>query len=249
MDFKTFLNESKSDGKYKTKISLSDAVEIFKKNCRDMDIDSPFWRGMRSTTKALTLEGQRSNRDSISSIKFHNIFIDELIKESGKNYPLRSASIIAIGNDGESDARGFGDQVYAIYPFDGVIIGKCNDADILRQKLNHDHGDSYIISDLNYELSQMGNVGRRTSPNMETVAESIYKRLQKGVIDDEFKKVFGTLDLDVKGIIAELKKYYSLDNFDFVTSKKTSDHGDEIWVGGECLAIHIDHLDEFKEMF
>lgn len=249
MDFNTFLNESNSDGKYKTKISLSDAVEIFKKNCRDMDIDSPFWRGMRSTTKALILEGQRSNRDSISSIKFHNIFIDELIEESGKNYPLRSASIIAIGNDGESDARGFGDEIYAIYPFDGVVIGKCDNSDILIQRLKYNHGDSYIISDLNYELSQMGNVGRHTTPNMETVANAIYKRLKKGAIYEEFEKVFGNLDLDADGIIAELKKYYSLENFDFITSKKSNDHGDEIWIGGKCLAIHVDHLDEFKEMF
>jgi len=249
MNFKQFLNEAKSDGKYKTNISLIDAVEIFKSNCRDMDIDSPFWRGMRSTNKALTLEGQRSTRDSISSIKFHNIFIDELIEESGKHYPLRSASIIAIGNEGKSDASGFGDEVYAIYPFDGVVIGKCDDSDILRQRLKYNHGDSYIISDLNYELSQMGNVGRRTTPDMETVADAIYKRLKKGVIDDEFEKVFGKLDLDVDGIIAELKKYYSLDNFDFITSKKSNDHGDEIWIGGQCLAIHDDQLDEFKEMF
>lgn len=49
MNFKDFLimEVNISDGNYKDKIELDDAVDIFRKHCKDYDIDKPLWRGMR----------------------------------------------------------------------------------------------------------------------------------------------------------------------------------------------------------
>ena len=92
MKFIDFLLESSSsDGNYKTQIDLEKAAQIFKDKCKNMDIDEPFWRGMRAKDTYI-LEGQKSKRESISETNFHNIVIDDNVADHGKKYPFRQKS-------------------------------------------------------------------------------------------------------------------------------------------------------------
>lgn len=248
MKFIDFLLESSSsDGNYKTQIDLEKAAQIFKDKCKNMDIDEPFWRGMRAK-ESYILEGQKSKRESISDANFHNIVIDDNIVTSGKNYPYRQKSIICVTNKGYKYAKVFGPEVYAIYPYDDVIIGYCDSEDILNTKLNNKIlNNSTSLSGLNFNLNRLNGFNNKTN-SVKSLIDSIYER--KDSNKSLFTRIFGDFDIDKQEATKIIKEYYSLNNFIFDTSKANFNEKNigEIWIGGKCLAINISKLDKFKEL-
>ena len=248
MKFIDFLLESSGgDGNYKTEINLEKAAQIFKNKCKNMNIDEPFWRGMRSK-ETYILEGQSSKRESISETNFHNIVIDDNVAYHAEKYPFRQKSIIGITNKGNKYAKVFGPELYAIYPYDEVIIGYCNRPDILYINLhNKILNKSIALSALNLNLYRLSGFNKETK-SVKNLIDSIYEH--KDSNKSLFTRIFGDFDIDKQEATKIIKEYYSLDNFIFDTSKANFNEKDigEIWIGGKCLAIHVDKLEEFKEL-
>lgn len=245
MNFKQFLNESVSDGNYKTKIDLEEAAKTFIKECDNIDINKPLWRGMRGSEPSFILKGNASRRGSISNLSAHNRILDELIEDTyGRKYPLRSASIVGITNGGKGYTTHFGSDRYAIYPFNNTIIGVCKHKDILETEYKG-FTISYI-NELIYEIT-----GINDPDSISELIQSIYKAVEYGETDcddEEYLEHFGKLfeGHDREGISQILDDIYGLDNYEFVKNNSNELSGSkEVWIGDKCIAIHEKHLNEF----
>src|SRR5574344_2183201 len=129
MKFIDFLHENTNS--YKTKISIDKAKQLIKDHCKNIDLKRPLWRGMRDTDNSFILHGEKGNRVSITDGNYHTVIIDHNISKNKLNYPLRSKSIICITDKGKSNTEIFGDERYAILPFDNTVIGVVPESDIL----------------------------------------------------------------------------------------------------------------------
>lgn len=118
MKFLEYLNES-----YKKDISLEDAAEKFITNCKAIDIDKPYWRGMRDSKDSLLLDGTLGKRSSRDTGNYYNILIDEF---SDSSYPKRLSSIICTNYNGKSYAERWSHfhtgELYAVFPYDNSKI-------------------------------------------------------------------------------------------------------------------------------
>jgi hypothetical protein len=67
-------------------------------------------------------------RRAENTADFYRMLLDHDISQKGKNYPLRSASMVCSTN--YDYAAGYGNTVFNVFPFDDAIIGVVPDHDI-----------------------------------------------------------------------------------------------------------------------
>jgi len=239
MKYQDFLIlENTEESSYRTSISYDDAVDIFIKNCKDMDVNNHYCRAARAKFDASILEGQKGNRKSISNYNYHNIVIDHQITTQKLNYPLRSKSIIAIGSKGTDIMKKYGPNHYAIFPFDGVTIMRCDDEDILEMNSYKKYSVDIVSTILNMYID-VDHVD-----SFEELVDLLYKHnYQK---DDHFYNELN--DKSKEEIGKFLEGVFTLKKFDVVTTKTDdTNHTNEVWIGGKCLVINFKLLDQFRK--
>ena len=247
MKFINFLNESLSNGEYKTKIDLEKASQLFLKECSRIDINKPLWRGMRGKDPSFILQGNAGKRQSISNATTHNIVLDDDISDHNSKYPLRSSSIIAITNGGKGYTDHFGSDRYAIYPYDKTVIGVCSHKDILEREYK-----GLRITDINELILDV--TGLRGQYDLKELIDKIYKVVHEGDTDsddDSYLEWFGKFfdDKSHGEIHDTLLDIYGIDNYDFVKNDSPKLSGSkEVWIGDKCIAVHEKYLDEFKKL-
>lgn len=237
MKFKDFyiLNESG----HRDELSLEDCVELYHKHCKG--VERSIYRGVKGDYGDYSIvEGQNGKRKSVDTSNHYTVILDELIAEKNKDYPLRSGSIIC--STSAEYAKRFG-TVYAVIPYAENLVGVVGKEDIWDINLIRDvsmkiFNDNYVRADIDAE-------------NIKQIADDI-----DDLPDDEFKKYFGDIigrDVD-ESTEEQLRKYYSLENLGLKFAKaselddKSKYKNGEMWIGGKCIMIRADLLDNFYEV-
>lgn len=233
MKFIEFLTE-KTESPYKTKqLSDEEILEVFKKNCSNMKFDRPLWRGMRGDSDGYILQGEKGERKSINTSNHYTVAIDHFIKEYGKpDWPLRSKSVICASYKNQDHAQSFGNDLYAIFPFDDVNCGVTPEDDIWAVKFRY--SERYSMTTLNDDYREHG------------IKSDSYPELVKGLnnfLKDESnskEKLYSFFKEHEDKLEDFLKEIY-FDNigFEYMNSlglNKLSDKR-EVWLSGQCLAV------------
>lgn len=235
MRFKDFLLEAK----HRKDISIEKALELIKSECKDMDLKFPLWRGTKkSTEKAYLIQGELGGRSSANTSNHYTVIMDHFLVPKG--FPARAKSIILASNDNYSYARGFG-RLYAIFPFDGVPIGVCEDEDIWDSKIQIGDSRPQKIDYWNDFFDDAG------------IPDYSYEDLVQGIKDaladeeDEhhnlIKNRFGN-EKRVEKLLEEAYTPPSL-NVKVMTSKQVKNlDKKELWISGKCVAIRYDVWDK-----
>lgn len=246
MKFSEFLSEAISDGNYKKEITIEEAKKLLKLHCKDMDFDEPLWRGMRGKTPAYILEGQQSERKSIDQSNHYTVLIDYSIKQNHSSYPLRSKSVIAANDLLLAD--GYGNNVYAIFPYDKINIGVI-DGDIW--------GTSITINDTRKgitswnELFQEANIKAWSRPDSAKLIieqiKSLFKTDKEKLnhAQEKLIEVFETPD-NVEDFLIDAYNpdlYFGLVD----TSEIGFDNPSEVWFSDKCIAISKHIWEELKD--
>lgn len=225
-EYKAFIiesNDESNQASYRKNISVDEAINILMTKC-SKSRKSKIYRGVSSSGYTLcnVIEGQKGGRQSRHTTNYYTVILDELLKEKGSQYPLRSKSIIATSWD--AYARDYGD-LYCIIPYDDVIIGTLPVKDIWNTELV----DGRSITQINDRFEELG----IKADSIKGIAKQI-----ESLDDDKFK----IIDWLFKGrddIEGQIRKIYSLDNFgiEFVSASDYETSNGEVWIGGACLMI------------
>lgn len=245
MNFKTYLLESVSDGKYKTIIDESTAIDLLNKHCKNMDFNKPYWRGMSNDNKYYILEGALGERKSVGSSNHYTVLIDDLLKKEDKNFPLRAKSIICANNYNLNTAIQYGAKVYAIFPYDDAIIGMTEKEDIWFTYVKLGKFNT-TINDINDMLQHAGIKATNLNDIVNQV-ESLFDEKPRS-LDYIQKKLIKRFD-SKEAVRESFETAYNYKNLGITFGKTTvineihSAH--EIWFSGKCIAIDY-HI--FKEL-
>lgn len=237
MRFKDYLREAK----HRSDVTLEQAMILFQKYCTHMDFEKPCWRGSRKATgEAFVVQGDMGGRSSANSDSNHyTICMDEFLPKLG--YPKRSASIILANYNAIVKAESYsknGAGLYAIFPYDGVPIGVCEEEDIWDLKIkvglarrfrdledwNRFFADAGIPD---YSYEDMINGIKETLDDPEDESYNMVRDIfgNSDDVEDYLKDAYGNpSELGVKLITSE-----DLDTL-------SGNH--ELWIGGRCVAIH-----------
>lgn len=227
------LNEAAdNDAAYYEDITFAKMVEIYKKHCMANKAD--IYRGTKSKHRTYNIiEGQKGKRKSQNTSNHYTLIFDELIAEKNKDYPLRSASIIA--STDRNYAKKYG-TVYNVIPYDDTWIGVVPSEDIwdLRVKLAL---GSKSLSSMNDNFSKAG----IPSGSIGDIAEEI-----ESMSEDEFKDHFGGNLKSQENVEQQIREMYDLDKlgFKFIQSKDYKGSEGEVWIGGKCLLIESEQYEK-----
>ena len=240
MKLKELLSED-----YKTRIDDMDtAIEYIKKHCSDAlaFIDTPIVRGMTFSGRYFSLQGDEGGRESANTSNHYTAILDTVLGDLG--YPLRSKSIICANWAGKHHAAGYGDELYAILPYNGVKIGVCPGEDMWDTKVKL--GFSRDIEDINRDLRRLGVAGTWSFAAMVKFLEVSLKDLEDKKDIDELS-LFG--DLQVGKIEQQFREAYAKP-FKLATTADAGVINDgrehELWIGGKCIAIQLKQYDVLK---
>lgn len=259
MNFEEFLL-IESESNYKTEINdIEQLKELLNTHCKNADFKYPIIRGMRGKATGYIFEGKNSKRTSISPGSFHNLFVDENIKKKGPEYPLRGACIIGLSDTGKKSTdytEVFGKDKYVIFPYDDVIIGVCDDYDILKTIfVDKIFPDLPILNDLRrgwlnvkYGYGESDNLATYTS--IAQPVNDIYEMISKEKHNDDF--YFKMFNKVLKNMTkAEMKKtflkLFSIENmrFKFIKNADIKQYKTkEVWVSGKCVGIKLEVYEE-----
>jgi hypothetical protein len=234
MRFKDYLREAK----HRQDISIEQAQELLQAHCSDAlkHLDKPLWRGFSGKEDAYLVQGELGGRGSANTTNHYTVLMDHFLTPLG--YPKRSASIIMANNENLRAASSYG-EIYAVFPYDGVKIGVCEDEDIWftkftigaathAQKIDawNDFFDDAGIPDHSYQDLVQG-----IKETIENKEDEYYSLM---------RNVFG---FDPAKIEEILKEAYSPKNLGLhlATSadiQKYEDRDRELWIGGKCIALH-----------
>lgn len=274
MKYKMFLMETEKhtldEPSYKKVITEDEAIKLIKSHCKNVDFKKPLYRGMKAYGRSqefLSMEGQKGSRKSSETSNHYTLIIDHLLKQNYRSAPLRGASLICT-ND-KSYAGNYGKE-YALFPYDDVEIGKCDEEDIWGYRVSIGDGSvSDKIADVNDYFSEVVD-------NPKSY-EDIVNQLAKFLDDEENEKSKGSMirnlyvafksdwedrgmdedgewsEADKKDVVeGALEGAYSPDsnfNMEFGTYKELEidelDTHHEFWFGGKCVAIEYN---TYKQM-
>lgn len=244
MKFQQFLIEGTSDGKYKTPITEDEAIELIKTKCTKVNVLEPFWRGMRKQTGSyFKFQGDSGNRLSATlkeSGNYYNTILDHYIQDENKNYPLRSKSIICANNANFNHTEHFGNQKFAIFPYDTTIIGYLPKFDIWLCKLQFGNKTIEFL-DFNELLSNAGNIN---SLDYNELINGIKKVISKTFIPSNglANKATATLRSYFENedqVESILKKAFNDIDYFFGDASKDDHTEREVWIGGPCIGIEF----------
>ena len=259
MNFEEFLL-IESESNYKVEINdIEQIKELLNTHCKNADFECPIIRGMRGKATGYIFEGKNSKRTSISQGSFHNLFVDENIKKKGTEYPLRGSCIVGLTDTSKKSINytdTFGEDKYVIFPYDDVIIGVCDEYDILKTIfVDKIFPDLPILNDLRrgwlnakYGYDESDNLATYTS--IAQPVNDIYEMISKEKHNDDF--YFGMFNKVLKGMTkAEMKKtflkLFSIENmrFKFIKNADIKQYKTkEVWVSGKCVGIKLEIYEE-----
>ena len=227
------LNEaSDSDNAYYKSISFQEMVEIYKKHCSGNKVD--LYRGTKSDHRTYNIiEGQKGKRRSENTSNHYTEILDELIQDMNKEYPLRSASIIATTR--ENYAKKYGD-VYSVIPYDDTWIGIVPSEDIWDLELDG-YKELIGIQNMNELFIKVG----IHSSSISDIAEDI-----ESLDSADFEKYFGKIFKSGESIEKQIREMYSPKalGLKFEQSKDYKGSTGEVWIGGKCLLIKSDQYEQ-----
>lgn len=233
-DYKFMINEaSATDSAYYKRIDFDEMVSLYKKHCTNNHIE--IYRGTKSDHgKYNIIEGQKGGRKSENTSNHYTVFLDELIAEENKSYPLRSKSIIATTQI--SYAKKYG-AVYNVIPFDDTWIGIVPSQDIWDIEVKLNNGKYLGIQQLNEVFMKAG----VDDTDIYDVANQIENEIDDETYDKHLSKVFG----ERKDIEKKIREIYSLSKLGlkFVQAKDYKGSNGELWIGGKCLIIESETYD------
>jgi len=238
MRFKEYLEEAK----HRTDISVEKAIELLKEHCKDglKNIETPCWRGSKGAyEEAYIIHAEKGNRESKNTTNYYTLIMDHFLPAEG--YPLRSKAMIFGNYPQHNYVSSFG-NVYAVFPFDGVKIGMCEDFDLWKTKISI--GNNAEAIDITYwnDIFEHARVDASSYQDMKNSLISIINASDptgsgnKDFAISKIKEIFGK----PQNIEMMLKKAYSPEDMGLklVTSKnipKGERH--ELWVSGKCVAL------------
>ena len=126
MKYIEFLNEMKNFEFIQKVDDIETIKKIFKEHCKKIDPLAPLWRGMRDTGDYAILDGSKVSRKSKHGSNLHTVMFSEIFK--GTKFPRRDKCIIATTEQSYAETYG---ELYAIFPYDDVVVAEANDFDIL----------------------------------------------------------------------------------------------------------------------
>lgn len=234
MKFSEYLSENIEEKKsaYKRPLTIEEASNIILNNCKD-SITQPFWRGMNDCGVAFEMDGSKKKRQSITKKAFgdyYNVAFDYQLKQ--QNLPLRSSCVIATGNNKEDHTKHFGNDVYAIFPYDDVTVCQSR-TDIwgIMANIGTFHDD---LHDLNHLLHD-NNI---TYESFDKMVDDIYKKKMSE---------FSTYNTKEELKDALLKVYDIRRLFKTSKPKDVNQDAVEVWFTGKCIGIRKAEYEEVKE--
>lgn len=269
MKYKNFLLETAKheldEPSYKNKIAEDDAIKLIKQHCKNVDPKYPLYRGMNGKDEFYTIEGNIGGRKSKNTSNHYTLIIDEQLKNNYRFAPLRSRSLICT-ND-LSYTVSYGNNTYALFPYDNVEIGKCSSFDLWETNIHfngHLHGSIDSINSIFAKII-------KNPISYQDIVDSLAKVLddpknedssdEKEIIYKAFKEVWEDIgddesewdDVDKKDVVQiALEQYYEPEHglgMEFGTYKELEidelDSHHEFWFGGKCVAIQ---LEKYKKM-
>lgn len=241
MKASSLLSEVKEPS-HRRSILIERAEELIKSHCKDASFRRPLWRGFSGKDEAYLIHAETSTRSSANTSNHYTIILDHFLPNLG--YPKRSASIILANNENKRAASGFG-TVYAIFPYDDVKIGVCEDRDIWFTT-NFYIGLSARPQSIEHWNTFFNDAGI-SDFSFEDLVNSIEETITNE--DDEYYhlmiKIFGK---DPDNIVPILKQAYSAKNLNMNLATTKTIHlfkgPRELWIGGKCIAIREDIWEE-----
>lgn len=245
--FKQFLSEQNPPEQYKRSISGEEVIEILRTKCKDFlagSPDRPLVRGMSGSDESYIVHGEAGGRKSANTTNHYTAILNHTLGKKG--YPLRSKSIICGNMENKEYARGFGDNLFAIIPFDGVKIGVCPTFDLWEVTLAK--GLNTGVERLKMETLNFWFDGARVpDSSFDEIVDFIEQMFKQPVksLNDHAKRL---LTYFTEGEVAEqLERAYGEEcGFRLVTTKDVNDlplKRREMWVGGKCLAVPMEEYE------
>jgi len=255
--FKVTSNHIHENTEHKKDIGLYSAINTIKNKCKNVDYTKPLYRGTSSKDDAYLIDygSSDSTRKSKNQSNHYTLILDEQLKD--KKLPLRSKSTITAN---VTSVAGIYGNVYAVFPFDSTIIGKCRDNDIWYNRVRfngkletysqfNDFLNDNVVknpesySDIINALVDILSVDDKESLSYEQ--QKVYESFRKQYHDF---KIMPFTKADKKDVADKvLRHMYDVDdesNFEFGTYKEldientSSQH--EYWFSGKCVVIRLD---------
>lgn len=250
MKFKQFLNEAYAD--YKKEITEDDAIALIKKHCTKMDMNKPLYRGIKKSGTYLSLHGEERTRKSINTTNHYTLIIDEQLKKI-KDAPLRTNSLMCATKTSTASIYG---TIYAIFPYDGVQLGRCVSDDIwdVIVALGNKHGRLRTFNDYLNIFSKEPETYQQIVSDFAKVLdqdESSITDYDTKQFYQSFKKEYHDLKImpfnkaDKKDVVEKVLAvaYDPTKVFKFEFGKINEldlDGMHEVWFSGKCVAIEVD---------
>lgn len=249
MNFATYLTESK----YKTEITLENAIEIVKKNCMK-GLSSDLYRGGNfDDDKIYHLTTGNTIRRSANTSNHYTIIMDKILSE--KDLPLRSKSFICSLDPDVASQFG---ELMRIIPFDNAKIGVVGDDDLWHATLNTPARKySFSFEDFAVLMSNNDISDKSYDKIISDIIKSV-KELSTEDEDDldrseiELMTLFKDIKLDKESIEKHLYTLFDFDKIGFkfyngATLSNIKDNTSECWISGECLAVNEETYNKIKK--
>lgn len=290
LTFKQFLSEATvKDSVNRKKTILADikteeeakaVIKLLRKNCKvsfDEFLKSGFaiYRGMSEGPKVIQVQYNKGVRKTQNTHDYYRMIIDTHPMFQGTDLPKRSRALIASTNYGY--ARGYGDEIFAVFPFDTTIIGLVPAHDIFEITFKVFDRDDGNVDNLSIMINRIFTLyekhgGRKIKQgvitpedfikNIDSIGmERVVNILQNGwapfIRDEdmgaeEFAKKYG-ID-DGKSFLDYLyNKVLSPNNLKFKALLpenfyKMKPRDKEVWIGDKCIAVSTSVLADIKRM-
>jgi len=250
VNFTTFLAEretketSEEKVSYKQKLDSSDPeviIKMIEKNCTNMDIKKPYWRGMKESGDCLLIDGSKGHRKSADTSNFYTMLLDHFAK---KGQPLRSKSLICETNAGKSYAQGYanayGSIMYAVYPFNNAEIGFVGTEDIWDIEVKI--GNKVHRIDIWNDVFRSAKLSDSSYKDFIDSIKRMFDKDMKELSVSE-KAIYSAFDEEVSNVESYLAKSYSIDTLNFkigTTTNIDNNKKSEVWISGKCIFVSHD---------
>jgi len=199
------------------------------------------------------VKGSEGHRQSANTTNYYTVILDETLPAE---YPRRSKSIIC-GTYDNSQATGYGSNLYAVFPHDDVKIGVCAGEDIWNSTLRLFKNRKRPITEINDALSLLktpttsfDDIVNHLATIVKFGDDRVLKQLPEKVAK-EADEAFRNLETYFPNIIGmskeqiekSLREAYSPEHlaFELATTKNVGQlNNRELWIGGTCMLIPME---------
>lgn len=258
ISFKEFLIEAPDRAYKKSELTTEDAIDILLNKCGDFlksSATNPIIRGTYSSgSDANLVQGDTGRRSSRNTSNYYTVILDEFLPPLG--YPKRSRSLICGTYANKRHVSSYGDEVYAMIPYDGVKIGVCPGEDMFDTKIKL-FGTTREISDWNMFFKD----AEISDDSYNKFLKSLFKFITSS--PEEIEKIEEVNDaiyaFDANAQKFVKKNIKTIENLeDYIRSAYTpqfklidpSEAGQltkkhELWIGGKCVQLRLDLYNKF----